>query len=278
MRGAGLARTLAAGALAAVALAGAAPAGAAATEAAATQARAAATEAAATPAGTALGRGAAGPPATQAARVTVLSDERTRTLWANPARVAPIRARPAIRARAIARTRLTTEIGRPNVYLALAETTDRQGRRWIRTRVSGRPNGRVGWVARDALGPLHRVATRIVVDRRALTATLERVGRRLMRVGVGIGAPGTPTPGGSYWVTEKLTFSNEPVYGTHALGTSAYAPTLTEWPAGGVVGLHGTSQPELLPGRVSHGCIRVRNDQMRRLWQLTPIGTPVLIR
>lgn len=268
MRGRGLARTLLASGLAAAALAGAAGAASAGTASGAQAGETVASE----PARVST------PAANTDRRVITLSNERTRTLWANPARVAPIRARPATGARAIARTQLTTEIGRPDVYLALAETRDAQGRRWIRTRIPGRPNGRIGWVARDALGPLHRVATRIVVDRRALTATLERDGRRLMRVSVGIGAPSTPTPAGSYWVREKLTFSNEPVYGTHALGTSAYAPTLTEWPAGGVVGLHGTSQPELIPGRVSHGCVRVRNREMARLWRLTPIGTPVLIR
>lgn len=217
-------------------------------------------------------------PAGAASSIRQLSDERTETRWAHPARVAPIRARANPGARVLARTALTTEIGRPNVYLALAETTDAQGRRWIRTRIPGRPNGRVGWVARDALGPLHRVTTRIVIDRARLTATLERGGRGVLRVPVGVGAPATPTPAGSFWVREKLAFADEPVYGTRALGTSAYAPKLTEWPAGGVVGLHGTSRPDLLPGRVSHGCVRVRNDQMARLWRQTPVGTPVLIR
>jgi lipoprotein-anchoring transpeptidase ErfK/SrfK len=53
---------------------------------------------------------------------------------------------------------------------------------------------------------------------------------------------------------------------------------LTDWPLGGYVGIHGTSEPQLLPGRVSHGCIRMRNDDIVRLARLMPIGTPLTIR
>lgn len=45
-----------------------------------------------------------------------------------------------------------------------------------------------------------------------------------------------------------------------------------------MVGIHGTDQPELIPGRPSHGCIRLSNPAIRRLARLMPVGTPVLIR
>ncbi len=53
---------------------------------------------------------------------------------------------------------------------------------------------------------------------------------------------------------------------------------LTDWPGGGFIGIHGTNAPELLPGRVSHGCIRINNHAVRRLARLLPIGTPFTIR
>ena len=59
-------------------------------------------------------------------------------------------------------------------------------------------------------------------------------------------------------------------YGPVAFGTSARSPTLTDWPAGGFVGIHGTDQPALLPGRVSHGCVRLRNPDILRLARLMP--------
>ena len=65
--------------------------------------------------------------------------------------------------------------------------------------------------------------------------------------------------------------------GPLAFGTAAYSK-LSEWPGGGVVGIHGTNEPGLIPGRPSHGCIRVRNRAVLRLGKLMPIGTPVLIR
>ena len=69
-----------------------------------------------------------------------------------------------------------------------------------------------------------------------------------------------------------------PFYGPAAFGTSGRSPTLTEWPDGGHIGIHGTNQPELIPGRISHGCIRMTNQAILRLVPLMPIGTPVSIR
>ena len=77
---------------------------------------------------------------------------------------------------------------------------------------------------------------------------------------------------------EKLTDFGDPFYGPVAFGTSARSPILTDWPGGGVVGIHGTDLPELIPGRVSHGCIRLRNADVRRLGRLMPLGTPITIR
>jgi lipoprotein-anchoring transpeptidase ErfK/SrfK len=62
------------------------------------------------------------------------------------------------------------------------------------------------------------------------------------------------------------------------MGTAAYSDVLTDWPGGGVIGMHGTSEPELIPGRPSHGCIRLRNRDIERLYRLTPIGTPLRIK
>jgi lipoprotein-anchoring transpeptidase ErfK/SrfK len=70
---------------------------------------------------------------------------------------------------------------------------------------------------------------------------------------------------------------DSPVYGPLAYGTSARSPTLTYWPGGGYVGIHGTNQPEILPGYVSHGCIRMPNEAILKLSRLMPVGTPITI-
>jgi lipoprotein-anchoring transpeptidase ErfK/SrfK len=93
---------------------------------------------------------------------------------------------------------------------------------------------------------------------------------------VGVGAPGTPTPAGRFYVRERVR-SLDAFYGPIAFGTSAYS-ALSDWPGGGVVGIHGTSLPQLIPGRPSHGCVRLRNADILRLARLMPTGTPVLVR
>jgi hypothetical protein len=207
----------------------------------------------------------------------VLSDEKTTTRWSNAATRARVRELPSPEARPVARLRLLTEDEFPEVYVLLAARKDAQGEIWVRLRLPQRPNGATGWVRRDALGPFHVVYTRLVVDRAALRVTLYDRGRRRFRAPIGVGAPGTPTPTGAYWIREKFRVSGEPLYGTRAMGTAAYS-SLSDWPGGGVVGLHGTSEPWLIPGRPSHGCIRLRNADIERLYAMTPIGTPVRIR
>jgi lipoprotein-anchoring transpeptidase ErfK/SrfK len=93
---------------------------------------------------------------------------------------------------------------------------------------------------------------------------------------VGVGTSAAPTPTGSFFVRNRLTRYRSSFYGPVAFGTSARS-TLTDWPAGGFVGIHGTSRPELIPGRVSHGCIRMRNDDILELARLMPVGTPLEI-
>jgi lipoprotein-anchoring transpeptidase ErfK/SrfK len=192
--------------------------------------------------------------------------------WAHPVNIVPVRAQPDAGAKHVTTTRMLTEDKLPEVYLVLERSDD-----WVKVRVPGRPNGRTGWVRRDALGPIRTVTTRITVDRKRLTLTLTKRGKTILKTRVGVGTAATPTPAGHFWVREKLRFDNAPVYGSHALGTAAYAK-VSDWPGGGVVGIHGTNQPQLIPGRPSHGCIRVRNADMARLYRLTPIGTPITIR
>jgi lipoprotein-anchoring transpeptidase ErfK/SrfK len=140
------------------------------------------------------------------------------------------------------------------------------------------PNNTTGWVQRRALGGYGVVHTRLIVDRARLRATLVRDGRPVFRAPVGVGRPGWPTPAGSFYIRNRLTSYRSPMYGPLAFGTSARSAVLTDWPAGGFVGIHGTDQPELLPGRVSHGCVRMRNADIVRLGRLMPVGTPLTIR
>ena len=207
-----------------------------------------------------------------------LSNERTVTRWAHPVHRAPIRKRPAASSRRITPVHSRTEDGFPEVYLVLRRLDVSEGRDWLKVRIPMRPNGRMGWVRASALGRLHLVRTRLVIDRRQQQATLFRSGKKVWRSDIGVGKPRTPTPAGDFWIRERIRVRNSGgTYGPWAFGTSAYS-RLSDWPGGGVIGIHGTNQPNLIPGRPSHGCIRVQNGPVKRLAARLPIGTPVRIR
>lgn len=204
-----------------------------------------------------------------------LTDGRTFAHWVHPERTTPVRRLPAGDSRRVAQIHLRTEDGFPEVYPTLRSVTSRNGESWLLVRIPGRPNGRTGWVRDSAMGPLNRVHTRLLVDRGRLRATLYRSGRRIWRSPIGVGQAGTPTPPGHFWIRELFRVTTQgSLYGPWAFGTGGYS-VLSDWPGGGVIGIHGTDQPELIPGRPSHGCIRVPNPAISRLARLMPTGTPV---
>ncbi|MGH3116850.1 MAG: L,D-transpeptidase, partial [Gaiellales bacterium] len=162
------------------------------------------------------------------------------------------RARPSSSARVVARLRTQTpEHVRHIVYL-LGGTIDRQGRYWLRVQLPILPNGSSGWIPREAVGSFSSVDTHLVIDRSRFRATLLRRGRPIFRSIVGVGEPHWPTPPGRFYIRERLTGFTDPIYGVIAFGTNGRSAVLTDWPGGGFIGIHGTNQPGILPGRVSH--------------------------
>jgi hypothetical protein len=177
-----------------------------------------------------------------------LSDEERVSRWANAVLPAPVYSHPATSSRLAGRLRLQTEDGPLEVYLVLASELDAAGRSWVRVRLPGRPNGRKGWVLRDRLGDLHVVRTKLRVNRATLRATLYRDGRKIWSSPVGVGKAATPTPSGRFWIRTRLrNLGGGTIYGPLAFGTAAYS-VLSDWPGGGVVGIHGTDEPALIPG------------------------------
>jgi hypothetical protein len=198
--------------------------------------------------------------------------------WANVMRRTVVRSQPSLTAQPVTTIGPFTSDATQNVVLVLGGVDLSPTRRWYRVRLAILPNNSTGWVRSDALGDLVEVDTHLYVDRARFTISLERKGVAVFRSTVGVGRPFWPTPRGEFYIRVKLARFRSPMYGPIAFGTSARSPTLTDWPGGGVVGIHGTDQPELLPGPVSHGCIRMRNADIVRLAPLVKIGTPLTIR
>jgi hypothetical protein len=187
------------------------------------------------------------------------------------------RSSPSPAASPVTRLRLLTPERTTNLVLTLDGRRTQSGV-WIRVRLPVLPNNTTGWVPRRALSDWKILRTHLVVDRRRLTATLYRAGEPLFAASVAIGRSQWPTPAGEFYVRNQLYGFNDPFYGPIAFGLNARSPVLTDWPGGGFIGIHGTNQPSLIPGRVSHGCIRMRNSDIVRLARLMPVGTPVTVR
>jgi L,D-transpeptidase catalytic domain len=220
--------------------------------------------------------GAASPPASRWRPDQVLSNETTFTRWAYVNQITSIHRAPRLSSPRVGRLTWNTADGLPSIYLLLRAHRDRGGREWVELRIPGRPNGRTGWVKRGALGPFHLTHLLVVVHRRRMRMYLYSRGRQIWSAPVGVGKPSTPTPAGHFWIDERFTITDpRSGYYPYAFGTTDYS-TLTEWPGGGVVGIHGPYyDPQGIPGRISHGCIRLHVGDDFWLAAHLKLGTPL---
>jgi lipoprotein-anchoring transpeptidase ErfK/SrfK len=168
--------------------------------------------------------------------------------------------------------------GVPTVFGVRGKVVDAACRaRWYRVQLPMRPNGVVGFVPARSV-QVQPVPTRIEVDLSRRTVTFFRNGRRVLRTVGAIGSRATPTPVGRYYVNQRLIPSDASgPYGPGAIGISAFSPVLTGWTQGGPIAIHGTNEPWSIGRPVSNGCIRLRNAVLKRLFDATPAGTPVVI-
>jgi L,D-transpeptidase catalytic domain len=220
---------------------------------------------------------AAPAPAFRIPTPTLLDDPHLASSWSAVVRPAIARAAPTVEAAEVARLTTATPEGTSNIVAVLGRAEDAAGRLWARVRLPILPNGSTGWVPRQSLSGYHSVSTRLVVDLDRLEATLWSGDRLLFRAPVGVGQSSWPTPRGQFYIRDRVRSLGSPFYGPVAFGTSARSSVLTDWPAGGFIGIHGTNEPGLIPGRISHGCIRMRNADILRLARLMPVGTPLTI-
>lgn len=195
-------------------------------------------------------------------------------------REAVVRAAPRDRAPVVSRLQRLGKRGQREVLGVIGV---RSGARcapsWYRVQLSVIPNGTTGWVrAREV--HTFRVASRIVVDLSQRRLRLYRSGTLALTARVAIGASATPTPLGRYFVNERYVLSDASgPFGSHVLGISAHSEVLQDsWVENGPIAIHGTNASWLLGRAASHGCIRVANDVLGRMFPLVPAGTPIVVR
>ena len=105
----------------------------------------------------------------------------------------------------------------------------------------------------------------IIINVAAKRLTVYRKGIIYREYIVATGRPETPTPLGNFTVVNKETDPGGP-YGTRWMGLSK---------AG--YGIHGTNNPASIGTAASNGCIRMYNEDVEALFDITPVGTPVRI-
>ncbi len=150
---------------------------------------------------------------------------------------------------------------------------------WLEILLPMRPNGTTGWIAADDVVV---DATTVEVHVHLEDRRIEVVdnGRQVLDELVVVGHPSTPTPVGTFYVTDPidLTSNPHPAYGVYAIGLSGYSEVLESF-AGGKpqIAIHGTRRPDLVGQAVSNGCIRVPDDVALQIADLVDLGTPVHI-
>ncbi|MGH2597477.1 MAG: L,D-transpeptidase [Actinomycetota bacterium] len=167
--------------------------------------------------------------------------------------------------------------GQPLEFLVAKTARDADGGAWLRILLPIRPDGAAGWVKKSHV-VVHKIRQRIIVDLSARTLRYYRDGKLTESFDVGIGRPETPTALGTFYVWAQVPQASPfGPYGVFALGLSGFSQVIKDWPGGGRMAIHGTSDPADRGQMVSHGCVRVFNDDMVALKQV-PMGTPVVIR
>jgi lipoprotein-anchoring transpeptidase ErfK/SrfK len=171
--------------------------------------------------------------------------------------------------RILARVGARTVFGSPTRLAVVGESGD-----WLAV-LSGKLGNRVrGYVFRPQVDLAHDPFS-LEVDLSSRLLTVWRMGVRLGRFRVAVGAPSTPTPGGRFAVTAKLTNFWPSVYGCCAIALSGRQPVPTPgWDGGDRLAIHaGTG----IGAAVSTGCIRASTADMRFLMRTLPLGTQVVV-
>jgi len=150
---------------------------------------------------------------------------------------------------------------------------------WLMVQAPTRPHDQFVWVRRSDFD-FGSTSKRIEIDLAdAGQLTVLDGDEVLLTSGIVQGRDGRETPVHlTYLQHGVLGESLSPAYGTAVLAMASFSEVLGTF-GGGLPSnyLHGTNQPELMGQRLSSGEIRVPNDSLKRIIELTGPGTPVIL-
>jgi hypothetical protein len=141
------------------------------------------------------------------------------------------------------------------------------------------PNGRRAWVRVSSRTFTRRHTTwHLDVDLSTRTLTATHDGAVLRSVRVAIGARATPTPVGTFAVTDRiLGRAYGASYGCCILALTGHQPKVRRGSVDGRLAIHGTDAPGTVGARASQGCLRTLDADVRWLRRHVPIGTQLTI-
>lgn len=149
---------------------------------------------------------------------------------------------------------------------------------WLEVMLPVRPNGTTGWIRSDQV-ELSVNPYRIEISASDFSLDVYEQDELVLSTAIAVGTGDTPTPFGEFYLAELLQ-PPDPTgsYGPYAFGLSGFSEVLDSFNGGnGVVGIHGTNDPDALGTTVSHGCVRVENEVIEDMATTVPLGTPVTI-
>jgi lipoprotein-anchoring transpeptidase ErfK/SrfK len=165
-----------------------------------------------------------------------------------------------------------TEHGLQRVFLVAGQDGNR-----FKVLLPVRPNDAVGWVNTSDVTPF-QVNYWMRVSTAAHTMTVGNGDQIVLQQPVAVGTGGTPTPLGTFYLTELVRPIWQPYLGPYAYTTSAFSDVLYSFMGGnGNVGVHGTDAPGSIGHAASHGCIRMTNSGITTLAGILPLGTPLFV-
>lgn len=158
---------------------------------------------------------------------------------------------------------------------------------WLEVQLPVRPNGTTGWI-RSSRVTLSSTTMSVQVSLSERRLRVVDAGAVLVDVPAGIGRPATPTPTGTFTVTDVVPSANPAGgYGPVALALDGYSEVMDSFAGESgedapdatvpVLAVHGTNRPESVGQAQSNGCPRLYNDDMLRVAAMVPAGTPVQI-
>lgn len=187
----------------------------------------------------------------------------------------PVRLRSSPGGPVVGGIRPRTEFDSPTVLAVV-----RQRGAWLGVLSAELPNGRIGWISKNAALVPHRTRWSIIASLSRREVVVRHAGRVVQRFPVAIGGPSTPTPVGRFAVTDKLVTNNPgSPYGCCILALSATQPhTPQGWGGGDRVAIHATNLPETIGTAASLGCMRAPTEAIRHAVRTVPLGTIVTVK